>query len=169
VIDESSRPDAVRAVYGWRAGSRWVFLAVVVAATSIAVPLLFSPVVTEPFSPGVVLWAALAIGWMAIVALVLWRVALTVELTGTALRFRTALSRGAIALSDVRTIRPVPVLAVVGVHAIVDTPMWMLVSRGFTDLIRDIEELRGSVDVRLSMAIGNADRMPGRNQYRRQS
>jgi hypothetical protein len=161
--------DAVLAVYGWRAGSRWLFLAVAIAVTVSLVPMLLAAAVTASPLAAVVL-VLLAAGWLAFAALMLWRVGLTLELTATDLRWRTPVRRGSVALTAIRAIRPVPVMALGGVHAIETADggsVWMLVSRGFADLVEDVAQGGRAVEVRLSKAVGRVDRLPGRNQYRR--
>jgi hypothetical protein len=162
--------DRVRAVYGWRRASRWAFLVLVVAVSVSAVPMLVAAAVTVVSPPTAVVMVLLAAGWLVFAVLTVWRLAQTLELTDTELRWRTPVRRGAIELATVRGIRPVPVLGLGGVHAIETadgTAVWMLVSRGFDDLVRDVTPTSGALDVRLSKAVGRVDRLPGRNQYRR--
>jgi hypothetical protein len=162
--------DTVRAVYGWRTTSRWLFLALVVVVSVSVVPLLFAVAVSGASPVAAVVLVLLGLGWLVLVGLSLWRLAQTIELTASQLRWRTPVRRGALALSDIRAIRPVPVMAVGGVHAIETldgTAVWMLVSRGFTEFVDDVRQSAGAVEVRLSRAVGRVDRLPGRSQYRR--
>jgi hypothetical protein len=160
----------VRAVYGWAGVSRWVFLVTVVLVSAILVPMLGGLAFTrDSWLSGALILAALG-GWLLLAVLMLWRLALTVKVAGKGLRWSAPLRRGSVPIAEVRAVRPVPVLALGGVHAVRfdgGRTLWVLVSKGFSELLDDLREEAGAVDVRLSAAVGRIDRMPGRNQYRR--
>jgi hypothetical protein len=153
--------DEVRAVYGWRTAGRWVFVVVVLAVTAVVVPMLVGLALAVS-APVAVLVLAIVAGWVTLIGLLLWRLALTLEVTATELRWRAAFRRGAIPLTDLARVGPVPVLSVGGVHAI--NTVWVMVSNGFAELVDDLRETAPALRVRLSIAVR---RMPGRNQYRR--
>ncbi len=162
----------VRAVYGWAAVSRWLFLVTLIAVSAVLVPMLGGLAFTTDGWVIAVLVVALVAGWLLLAVLMLWRLALTVKLAGAELRWWTPLRRGSAPIAGVRAVRPVPVLALGGIHAMAfegGAALWVLVSKGFAELLDDLREEAGAVDVRLSRAVGRIDRMPGRNQYRRVS
>ena len=162
--------EEVRAVYGWMAVSRWVFLVTVIVVSAILVPMLGGLAFSrDSWLSGALILAVLA-GWLLLGVAMLWRLALTVKLAGPGLRWWTPLRRGTVPIAEMRAVRPVPVLALGGVHAVRfdgGVELWVLVSKGFSELLGDLREEAGEVDVRLSVAVGRVDRMPGRNQYRR--
>ncbi len=164
--------EAVRVVYGWAAPSRWLFLVVVIAVSAVLVPMLGGLAITRDSWVSAALVLAPLAGWLVLAVLMLWRLALTVKLAGPGLRWATPLRRGSVPIAGVRAVRPVPVLALGGIHAVRfdgRPALWVLVSKGFAELLDDLRAEAGEVDVRLSVAVGRIDRMPGRNQYRRVS
>jgi len=156
-----SSMDEVRAVYGWRTAGRWLFVVVMLAVTAVVVPMLVGLAVTVSAPAAVLLFAVVA-GWLTLIGLLVWRLALTLEVTATELRWRTAVRRGAIPLVELARVGPVPVLSIGGVHHI--NTVWVMVSNGFTELVDDLRDTAPAMRVRLSVAVR---RMPGRNQYRR--
>jgi hypothetical protein len=157
--------DRVRAVYGWRAASRWAFLLTIVVVTVLVVPMLLAVAFTNPSWAWRIILLLACAGWLAWAPAAAWRTAFTLELTDERLRWRGALRRGEIPLADIRAVRPVRVLEAAGWHAIVadgHPPLWILVSRGFDRLAEDLR-----ADVQLSWATKRPDRIPGRSQYRR--
>lgn len=161
--------DDVRAVYGWRLFSRWLLLISVVLVTLVAVPMLFAMAVTVQSWPVRLLTGIIGGLWLVGGVLVLRRLMLTVEVAPPMLRWRGPLRRGELDMGEVRVIRPVRTLALAGVHAMEladGTTLWILVSRGFEQLVEDVRAESPQVDVRFGWATRNPGRIPGRNQYR---
>jgi hypothetical protein len=158
------------AVYGWRPMSRRALLVALVLATAVIVPMLVGLAVGLDGPLAAVAMLLVPAAWLLIVGLTVWRLALTIEVGPEALTWRGCLRRGTLPIASVVAVRPVPILAAGGVHVLVTVGApgpWMLVSKGFTDLVDDLRRDGHDLDVRLSAAVGRADRMPGRNQYRR--
>jgi hypothetical protein len=158
------------AVYGWRPAARRALLGAAVLASAVIVPMLVALAIGRDsvLSAAVILLVVAA--WLVLLGLIAWRLALTLEVTADALRWRGCLRGGTVPTGSVRAVRPVPVLAAGGVHALVvdgGAGPWVLVSKGFTELMEDLRRDGHPIEVRLSAAVGRADRMPGRNQYRR--
>jgi hypothetical protein len=160
----------VIAVYGWRAGARRALLAAAILATAVIVPMMIGLALgLDSLLSAVAILLVLA-AWLLIVSLAVWRVALTVELHADTLAWRGCLRGGTLPTASVLAVRPVLILAAGGVHAVIvegAPPLWVLVAKGFADLVDDLRSDGHEIDVRLSAAVGRADRMPGRNQYRR--
>jgi hypothetical protein len=113
----------------------------------------------------------IALIWLATALVLIWRLALTIDITPTELRWRGLIRRGVLPIAPITAVRPVPLIEVAGVHALHaegHAPIWVLVSRGFPDFVDDLTVgADGPIDVRLSWAVRSP--MPGRNLYRPQS
>jgi hypothetical protein len=162
--------EDVMSVYGWRAGARWALLVAIVVATLIIVPMLVGLAVSlDTVVAGLVILAALA-AWVTIVGVATWRLALTLEVGHDVMRWCGAVRQGTVQLNEVQRIAPVRILSLGGVHSVLladGRAVWVLVAKGFDELVEDLREDGRQIEVRLSAAVGSAARMPGRNQYRR--
>jgi hypothetical protein len=160
--------NEVKAVYGWRAWSRWALLVGMVLVTCVAVPMLVGMAVTVEVTWVRVVMPLVALLWLVTALIVVWRLALTIEITRTELRWRGLIRRGVLPIAPITAVRPVPLIEAAGIHALYaegHMPVWVLVSRGFSDLADDLTVgADGPVDVRLSWAVRSP--MPGRNLYR---
>lgn len=164
------RTSDVRAVYGWLAVSRWLFLVAMVSATLGVVPMLVGVAVAIDSTPWRIGLAVACLLWLAGAPPAVWRTALTIRITDRELRWQGALRGGTLPLAAVRSVRPVPILGIAGWHALVadgQRPVWVLVARGFDDFVDDLRGRGVPLDVRLGWAAARPDRIPGRNQYRR--
>jgi hypothetical protein len=158
----------VRAVYGWRTWSRWVLLVGMALITFVAVPMLVGMAATVEVTWVRVVMPIVAAIWLATAVVMAWRLALTISITPTELRWRGLVRTGVLPIAQITAVRPVPVVEVAGIHALLadgHAPVWVLVSRGFPDFVDDLAVgADGPIDVRLSWAVRSP--MPGRNLYR---
>jgi hypothetical protein len=149
---------------------RWVLLIALVVVTVGLVPVFVDVAFTATGALTSVILLVLCGLWLVVSVLSAWWIVFSIELTDTEVHWHTPLRKGKVPNDSIAEIRPVPVLALGGVHRVRTTDgssFWVMVSRGFHELIEDVKEAGSEPDIRYSKAVGRVERMPGKNQYRR--
>jgi hypothetical protein len=159
-----------KAEYGMGPIKRWALLIGLLVVTVGLVPAFVDLALTATGPLASVILLVLCAAWSSVAILCAGWVAFSVELTDTELIWHAPLRGGRVPNDTVADVRPVPVMAIGGVHKVTTTEgksFWVLVSYGFHELMADVKAAGSEPDVRYSRAVGRVERMPGKNQYRR--
>lgn len=158
-----------KAEYGMSPIKRWLLLFGLVVVTVGLVPAFVDVALTTTGPLASVVLLVLCAAWLVIAVLCSWWVVFSIELTDKELIWHTPLHGGRIPNDTVAEIRPVPVMAIGGVHKLTTTEgksFWVMVSYGFHQLMADVTKAGSTPDIKYSKAVGRVERMPGKNQYR---
>ena len=96
--------NEVRAVYGWRTWSRWVLLVGMGLVTFVAVPMLVGMAATVEVTWVRVVMPLVALIWLVTALIVVWRLALTIDITPTELRWRGLIRRGVLPIAPITAV-----------------------------------------------------------------